>query len=195
MDINNKEFKRVMRGYNTDEVEEFLDKIADDYEEIFKENSSLKEKIAVLSERLEHYAKIEATIQNTLILAQNAAEQAKISAKKEAELLIENANQSAQKILDKANNSVVKINDDYEQIRQEFVKFRSKFRNFMNTQVEMFNNLESDFEKNYNIGTVINDELKSKEIHTDNEEFKINDLKEENFSNDLDEIKSFFAGE
>lgn len=42
MDITNKEFKKSMRGYNCDEVDEFLDKISEDYEELYKGNSSLK---------------------------------------------------------------------------------------------------------------------------------------------------------
>ena len=41
MDIKNKEFKRAMRGYNPDEVDEFLDEICEEYETVFKENSLL----------------------------------------------------------------------------------------------------------------------------------------------------------
>lgn len=198
MDINNKEFKKVLRGYDQDEVDEFLDQIAENYEEIYKENSSSKEKIAVLNEKLEHYAKIEDTIQNTLLLAQNAAEQAKVSAKNEAELVVRSANETAKNIIDKANNEVLKINSDYEAMKQEFIKFRAKYRSFMNTQVDMFNQLENDFEKNYNISTV--EEVKEKEIDDSNDNFLKNEIKnldeeEENFSSDLNEIKSFFVKE
>ena len=45
MDINNKEFKKGLRGYNADEVDEFLDKVAEEYEIMYKENSTLREKI------------------------------------------------------------------------------------------------------------------------------------------------------
>lgn len=77
-----------MRGYNCDEVDEFLDKISEDYEELYKDNSSLRERVNTLEERLNHYDKMEETIQNTLLLAQNAAEQAKETAQKEADLII-----------------------------------------------------------------------------------------------------------
>ena len=86
MDINSKEFRKVLRGYDQDEVDEFLDQISENYEEVYKENSSLKEKISILNEKIEHYAKIEETIQNTLVLAQNAADQAKHSAQKSRNL-------------------------------------------------------------------------------------------------------------
>lgn len=159
MDIDNKEFKKSFRGYDVDEVNDFLDQIADDYGELYKENSMLREKVSMYEEKVEHYKNIEETIQNTLVLAQGASEQAKLSAQKEAEIIIKNANDSAQRILDKAHNDVLKINDDYERIKQEFEKFRGIYRNFMNSQIEMFERLERDFEHGYNIGQGIREGL------------------------------------
>ena len=198
MDIGNKEFKKVLRGYDQSEVDEFLDQISESYELVYKENSTFKEKIAVLNEKLEHYSKIEDTIQNTLILAQNAADQAKSSAKKEAELVVRNANDTSQRIIDKSNAEVLKITNDYDNIKKEFTKFRSKYRNFMNTQLDMFNDLELEFEKNYNIATT--EELQEKSIEIPSDEIisrglKDADEKEESFNNDLNEIKSFFVKE
>jgi cell division initiation protein len=193
MDITNKEFKKVLRGYSAEEVDEFLDKIAEDYESLYKENSSMKEKMTTLNEKIEHYAKMETTIQNTLLLAQNAAEQSKQMAQKEADLIIRSANESAQRVLDKAHNDVMKVNDDYEQLKQEFVKFRAKFKNFMNTQVEMFNTLEKDLVKNYSIGSTVGDVFKEKEIE-DEDNFKVKSIKTEELSDDnLSEIKNFFV--
>lgn len=192
MDINNKEFKKGLRGYNSDEVDEFLDEVIENYEELYKENSKLKEKIAVLNEQIDHYAKIESTIQNTLLLAQNAADQAKESSQKEAELVVKNANETAQKIVDKAHNDVIQINDEFDRIKQEFIKFRVKFRNFMNTQLETFDDLERDLNKNYSIATPI-DEFMPKEIGY-NEEV-VDEVVEDVQADDLDEIKSFFASD
>ncbi|MNM41516.1 MULTISPECIES: DivIVA domain-containing protein [Clostridium] len=189
MDISNKEFKKGLRGYNPEEVDEFLDEIVDNYEELYKDNALLKEKVSALSEKIEHYGKIENTIQNTLLLAQNAAEQARSSAKKEADMLVKNANDTAQKILDKAHADVVQINDEFDRIKQEFIKFRAKFRNFMNTQLETFDDLEKDFIKNYNITNPLED-IEEKEVAVD---LNLNDEDEEEISNDLDQIKSFFA--
>lgn len=208
MDITNKDFKRSMRGYNCDEVDEFLDKISEDYEALYKENSSLREKISTLDERVSHFNKMESTIQNTLVLAQNAAEQAKNSAEKESDLIIRNANETAQKILDKAHNDVININDEYERVKQEFTKFRNKYRNFMKSQLEMFDDMEKDFIKNYNIGSTAEDNLSPKEIQrasleiesqdvksdTEND-FKAKDLDESYFEDNgsVNEIKNFFV--
>ena len=202
MDINNKEFKKGLRGYNADEVDEFLDQVVENYEELYKENANLKEKLTNSNEKVEYYAKIETTIQNTLLLAQNAAEQAKNSAKKEAELMVKNANETAHKLMDKAHNDVIQINDEYEKVKQEFIKFRAKYRNFMNTQLETFDDLEKDFVKNYNVSDPIEEDdtvreeiiEKEMEFANDKAEEKQEDSEERALLNDeLNEIKSFFV--
>ncbi|MDR3595812.1 DivIVA domain-containing protein [Clostridium sp.] len=205
MDINNKEFRKGLRGYNSDEVDEFLDEVVENYEELYKENANLKEKLTNLNEKVDHYSKIENTIQNTLLLAQNAAEQAKNSAQKEAELLLKNANETAQKLMDKAHNDVVQINDEYEKVKQEFIKFRVKYRNFMNTQLQTFDDLEKDFIKNYNVSDPIGDEdvteeIEEKGINISNKNFEHLENNEEfkepiSLNDELNEIKSFFVQE
>ena len=203
IDINNKEFKRVLRGYCQEEVDEFLDQIVEEYEILFKENTALKEKLENSNDKIEHYSKIENTIQNTLLLAQNTAEQAKANAQKEADVIIKSANDTAQRILDKAHNDVIQINDEYDRVKQEFTKFRAKFRSFMNFQIDTFDDLEKDFIKNFNI-TKPEDQTETEEpqgIQIDFEEEKeekteLKDIYEvETHFDDVNEIKSFFAEE
>ncbi len=197
MDIMDKQFKKSIRGYDADEVDEFIEKVSEEYEALYKENSVYREKMLSFEEKLEHYKKLENTIQNTLLLAQNSADQAKQLAQKEAELIIKNANESAKGIIEKANNDVIRINDDYEGLKQEFFKFRTRYKNFMISQMEMFNGMESDFVKYYNVGSIIEEKIKSKEIDNKEEEgnFNLNkiNLDEKNFKEDLESVKSFFV--
>lgn len=204
IDIDNKEFKKTIRGYSPEEVDEFLEVVAEDYEKLYKEHSIYKEKISVYEEKIEHYKTIEDTIQNTLLLAQNASDEVKKSAQKEAELVIKNANDSAKRILDKANNDVLKINDEYERVKAEFNKFRTKFRNFMNSQVEMFESLEREYDKTYNIGKIMNNCTAQNEAAASMEdksydkpstlekttEFNLSDFQD---NEEFENIKTFFA--
>ena len=190
MDISNKEFKKGFRGYDSEEVDEFINEIIENYEELYKENSRLKENLSRVNEKLEHYVKIENTIKNTLLLAQNAAEQARETSQKESDMILKNANEVAKKILDKAHNDVVSINDEYEKVKQEFIKFRAKFRNFMNAQTETFDELEKDLTKNYNVSEPV--EKLEKENGIELSHKNINEI-EDVYTEDMDEIKSFFA--
>ncbi|WP_066872968.1 DivIVA domain-containing protein [Clostridium mediterraneense] len=201
MEINNKEFKKALRGYAPEEVDEFLDRVVEEYEALYKENTRLKEKIETIKEKLDHHSQMESTIQNTLILAQETAEQSKKTAQEEADRIIRKANDTAQKILDKAHNDVLQINDDYDIIKQEFIRFRSKFRNFMNFQLETFDDLERDFVKNFNVTKP--EDLDEQEIQgievgvleQETQEINIKDINDDTMmmDDDMREIKSYFA--
>ena len=174
-DIGNRDFKRAMRGYKKDEVEDFLIDVAEDFEKLYKENGVLKDKVSVLEERLKHYKDMEETIQKTLVMAQNTAEESKKNALRESELIIKDANETGARIIDRAKNDVVKINEEYDKLKAEFNIFRSKFRNFMKSQLDMFESLEKDYEKSYNLGV---------EVHENSDK----DVRYENFKKELKEI-------
>ena len=198
MDISNKEFKKVLRGYDSEEVDEFLDEVVECFEVIYKENSLLKEKLANVNDKVEHYSKIENTIQNTLLLAQNSAEQVKINAEKEADLIIKNANETAQRIIDKAHNDVIKINDEYDVVKQEFAKFRAKFKHFISTQMDTFEDLEKDVMREYNIASPVEEieEPRREKLSSNVKEMtsiRIEGIKENVINQEMEEIKSFFA--
>ena len=78
-------------------------------------------------------------------------------------------------------------------MKEEFIKFRAKFRGFMNTQLQTFDELEKDLTKNYNVAQpveILDLHEKEVEIYTsdENEEFKVEDL-----NDDINAVKSFYA--
>jgi cell division initiation protein len=141
-EISNKDFKKVFRGYDIDEVDEFLEQLVDDYEKIYKENLSLKEKINLLNEKIEHYSNIETTLQNTLVLAQSAAEQAKDNSKRDAELIIKDAQETANSIIRKAEEHVLEINKEHELLKQTYSMFKSRFEGMLKAQLESIGKYE-----------------------------------------------------
>ena len=70
LDIENKRFSKTLKGYNVDEVDDFLDDLTIDYEKIYKENIDLREQVEQYKKDLEHYKNVEHTLQNTLIIHQ-----------------------------------------------------------------------------------------------------------------------------
>jgi cell division initiation protein len=135
-EISNKEFKKVFRGYDIDEVDDFLENIVEDYDKLYKENMTLKEKITALNEKIEHYSNMESTLQSTLLLAQSAADQAKENSKREAELIIKEAQETASNIIKKAEQNVSEINKEIEMLKQQFNMFKSSFKALLEAQLE-----------------------------------------------------------
>ena len=91
LDIENRKFKKGIFGYSSEEVDEFLDKIIENYEALYKENIELKDKIGVLNEGIQHYKTIEDTLKNTLMVAQTTSEDIKKNAYGKAENIIKEA--------------------------------------------------------------------------------------------------------
>ena len=136
MEIHNKEFKRKVRGYDQDEVDEFLDKIVIDYEKIYRENAELKDKLNLQNEKMEHYVNIENTLQNTLIMAQKASEDIENNAKKKAEMIVEDAKRRARQIIEEANNEIVQILKNKEDLAKDIRVFKAKIKTLLEAQLE-----------------------------------------------------------
>src|SRR5512139_1248974 len=88
MDIHHKEFRVALRGYNQEEVDAFLDEVADEFERLFKENIDLSEKLEASNEKVRGYVEMEKTLHSTMLAAQQSAEETKAKAVKETELLM-----------------------------------------------------------------------------------------------------------
>src|SRR5690606_14937238 len=102
LDIHNKEFSRRLRGYDEDEVNEFLDQIIKDYEALIRDNKELQSQVQQLQEKLNHFLNIEETLSKTIIVAQEAADELKNNAKKEAQLIVKEAEKNADRIINEA---------------------------------------------------------------------------------------------
>ena len=89
LDIHNKEFKRSFRGYNEDEIDDFLDRVVNDYEKLFRENDNLKEELARMKKDNAQYQKLENNLKETLLIAQKTANEVTDTAKQHAENLRE----------------------------------------------------------------------------------------------------------
>lgn len=141
LEIQNKEFKKSIRGYRENEVDEFLDLIMIDYEKIYKENIELKDKITLLNEQISKYRNLEKTLNDTLVVAQSTAEEVKSNAHKKAELIIQQSEIDAQQIIDAANKKVMEIKREYEEIKKQVRVFQTKFRTLLESQLEAVVNI------------------------------------------------------
>ncbi|MEI7026766.1 DivIVA domain-containing protein [Paenibacillus sp. y28] len=140
LDIHNKEFSRSFRGYNEDEVNEFLDQIIKDYEALIRESKDLQNQVETLQERLNHFANIEETLSKTIIVAQEAADEVRSNAKKEAQLIVKEAEKNADRIINESLIKSRKISLEIEELKKQATIYRTRFRTLLEAQVELLNN-------------------------------------------------------
>lgn len=125
LDIRQKRFEAQMRGYSKKEVEAFLELTAGEFEEVVRENISLKEELKRVQARLEQHLEREKALQETMVTAQRISEDVKAQAKKEAEVLIAEAELQADKIVAGANNRLVELVKELTELKRQKVQFES----------------------------------------------------------------------
>ena len=144
LDIHNKEFRKSFRGYNEEDVDEFLDTVIKDYEQLYRENIEIKENLDRLNSKLEHFQHMENTLHNTLIIAQETAEEVKLNAKKTTQLMIREAEIQAQRLLDEASNKVRRMSSEYEGLQKQDQVYRLRVRNLVQAQLEILGEVIED---------------------------------------------------
>ena len=112
VDIHNKEFGRSFRGYNEDEIDDFLDQVVNDYEKLYRENGQLKDELALKEKDLAQYHQLEKNLQDTLLVAQRTAEEVTRAAKTQAEELRANARQACDNMRAQAEMDAQKRTDE-----------------------------------------------------------------------------------
>ncbi len=154
VDIHNKEFGRSFRGYNEDEIDDFLDQVVNDYEKLYRENGQLKDEVARRDKDLTQYHQLEKNLQDTLLVAQRTAEEVTRAAKTQAEELRSNTRQAcdnmraqaeldAQKSQEEASQKVREIVAEYDRLVREKRQFITKIRALMNSELALLADEES----------------------------------------------------
>ena len=140
-DAKNIEFKKSVRGYNTEEVDKFVSEVVATLEQNKKEKVDLVKKLDILAKRIEQYRKDEENVRGALI----NAEKVKGSAVKEAELkvssLLEEAKAEAKRIVYDANMSVEDQKTNYLKLQADAVVLREQLLSVYNHHIKMLEDL------------------------------------------------------
>ena len=99
LDIQNKDFSTKMRGYNQDDVDDFLDQVTRDYEDALQKNLELEKSLKHAEEKLQYFNELKDALNQSIIVAQDTADKVKSSANKESEMIITSADNQAKETL------------------------------------------------------------------------------------------------
>lgn len=141
LDIENKRFSKTFKGYDVDEVDDFLDQLTLEYEKLYKENAEYREQIEQSKRDLEHYKNVEHTLQNTLVMAQTTAEDIKSMAQKQADQIIREAQSEARNAVEGIVKEEFEIRKRTEELKRQFDVYKAKMEALLISQLEL---LQSD---------------------------------------------------
>lgn len=137
VDLETTVFRRGWRGYNTKEVQEFMNRMTHDYEYLYRENINLKEKIEELNIKLSQYQLMEENLRNAVILAQKTAEEVKNSAQNQATTILREAGQQSEEIKRRVKSEIQTELQNLAILKNQLEFFRCQFKSFILTLTEV----------------------------------------------------------
>lgn len=137
LDIRKQPFRKTVMGFDRDEVNSFLEMVANEFEQIIKQNDEQATNVKLQQERIDAYEKIEKTLNETLITAQRATDEAKLNAQKEAELIIKDAQIRANKYEDRSRQKVNELESELMSLRTQRDSFLVRFKSMLRDQLAL----------------------------------------------------------
>ena len=154
-DIHNKEFSQKMRGYSVDEVNDFLDQIIKDYQIVLQENKDLHSKLNESDDKLKYFNDLKDSLNQSIIVAQEAADKVKTNSKKEAEItskeaqkqaadVVNTANEKANRIIQETSKKAKKLAVETDDLKKNTRVFRQRLQVMLESQLEVIKAKEWD---------------------------------------------------
>lgn len=144
IDIDKKEFSRDKKGYNSREVDEFLDIIVADYEKILNDNRQMAHKIKSLEAQLAEAQKDDGAMVETLETAKKLMADISASAERRAELMMRDAELEAENMLADAQMNIKKITDEHQMLSNKVKRLRANFRRMLENELAKLDEDEFD---------------------------------------------------
>jgi cell division initiation protein len=159
LDIRKQPFRRAMRGFDRDAVNSFLEMVANEFEQLIHQNSGFAARVKQLEEKCEAYAKVERTLNETMLTAQKLADDSRTNAQKEAELIIREATARAGQEENEIRQRIMKQENDLASLKNQRDTFLERFKGLLTTQLNLLGTISGDLGKGAD-GTDVDEEKK-----------------------------------
>ena len=143
-DIHNKDFSTKFKGFDPEEVNDFLEEVKKELETLIRGNKDLEKRVKFNEEKVEYFNSIQETLNKSILVAQEAADRLRENARKDAEIIVFEAEKAAQAMLREAAEKATDINRETDLIKKETRIFRQRLQILTQTQLDMIKNEEWD---------------------------------------------------
>lgn len=141
IDIQNKEFAKKIKGYSCDEVDDFLDIIIQDYELLVKENQTLKDRLALMTQTVDHYKSLEGTLESSINVAKQSAEDIRNNANVEAQTIISKAKLDAARLAKQIDEEHIRKHQEMLGVKSEVEAYKSRVKTFCENMIKTLDNM------------------------------------------------------
>ena len=143
-EIQEKVFDKAVRGYNSEQVDQFLDDLTASMDELIAEKDQLRADLDAANAKLEEYKAQEGAVIRTLESAKSLMNDISASAEKRAEIIMKNAQLDADQLVRSAQDSLSRLKDEENELSHRVVSIRSRLRTILQTELDRFDNLDRE---------------------------------------------------
>ncbi len=144
LDIQQQQFRVKFRGFDMVEVDNFLDQVANEFEELMRENNRVKEEDRQKGARIQELEGAEKDLRNALISAQQICEEIKNNARKEGELIVEDAKGNARRILETAQSQAMQVEAEIAQLKRQQAEFEASMKSALEMHLRMLESIREN---------------------------------------------------
>jgi DivIVA domain-containing protein len=128
LDVRKQEFKKVMRGYDPLQVEDFRGRAADELERVVREKIALEERLRGVDEQLAIFKEREKAMNDALIAAQQLRAETREQAEREAQMIVREAEADAERRLERARRELERLEQSGQQLGQKHHAYLTALR-------------------------------------------------------------------
>lgn len=154
LDIQSHRFSTRLRGFDTAEVDTFLQLVAEDYESLLRERDALADRVRALESRVEDLAATEKALQESILTAHSLSEDLKKTAMREAEVRVGEAEVKAEKILEASHRRAARLAEDIREMKILRQRLGASLRTTIETHLALLETLTGTSEEEIDDGKV-----------------------------------------
>ncbi|MCR5483675.1 MAG: DivIVA domain-containing protein [Bacilli bacterium] len=137
-----KKFSKSFSGYNTHEVNAFVDDVVKNVDEMLQKMKAKDMEIDRLTKELEHYKSMDATLNRAIVMAEESSKKYRESSLNESDLIITEAKKNANRIINDALTKAEHIEEESQRMRRNIITYKRRIKNLIDQQAELVEDLD-----------------------------------------------------
>lgn len=137
-----RKFDKSLNGYNVSQVNAFVDDVVNQVDNMINKMKQKDMEITRLTNELEHYKNMDATLNRAVVIAEEAANKYKENSLNESDLIVTEAKKNANRIINDALMKAEKIEEDAQRLRRNIITYKRRIKNLIDQQVDIVDELD-----------------------------------------------------
>ena len=137
-----KKFSKSFSGYNTHEVNAFVDDVVKNVDSMLSKMKAKDMEIDRLTKELDHYKKMDETLNRAVVMAEESSRKYKENSLNESDLIVTEAKKNANRIINDALAKAEHIEEETQRMRRNIITYKRRIKSLIDQQADLVDDLD-----------------------------------------------------